>query len=123
MRRLTHLVVLLAFVFSCGGQWAAIQCLAWANMVREYSQVVPLTEAVKMTFSGDYPCSICKALAEKRSTDQQKALALEKYDKKFVSLAALSVAPPSSAVRRYPVFLTVLFSRLDTPPVPPPRSA
>jgi hypothetical protein len=123
MRRLTHLVVFLAVVFSCGGQWAAIQCLAWANMVREYSQVVPLTEAVKMTFSGDYPCSICKALAEKRSTDQQKALALEKYDKKFVSLAALSVAPPSSAVRRYPVFLTVLFSRLDTPPVPPPRSA
>ena len=73
MRRLTHLVVLLAFVFSCGGQWAAIQCVAWANMIRDYSQMVPLAQAMKMTFSGDYPCAICKALAEKKNSDQQKA--------------------------------------------------
>jgi hypothetical protein len=74
-----------------------------------------------MTFSGDYPCSICKALAEKRSTEQQKSLALEKYDKKFVTLATVSLAPPASAVRRYPVLSSALSFRLDAPPVPPPR--
>jgi hypothetical protein len=121
MRRLTHLVVLLAFVFSCGGQWAAVQCLAWGNMIREYSQVVPLTQAVKMTFSGEYPCEICKALAEKKSSDQQKALALEKYDKKCVAQSAIAIAPPAVAAYRYLAFVSVFPSRADIPPVPPPR--
>ena len=66
MRRLTHLVVLVAFIFSCGGQWVVLQGLAWANMVREYSEVVPLQQAVKMTLSGEYPCPLCKAIAEKK---------------------------------------------------------
>ncbi len=122
MRRLTHLVVLCAFVFSCGGQWAAIQCLAWGNMIREYSQMVPLAQAVKMTLSGDYPCAICKALAEKKNADQQKAFALEKYDKKFVATAAVAAVPPAVAAYRYPVFLATGSFRLDRPPVPPPRS-
>jgi hypothetical protein len=122
MRRLTHLVVLVAFVFSCGGQWAAIQCLAWGNMIREYSQMVPLTQAVKMTFSGDYPCMICKALAEKKSADQQKALALGKYDKKFLALDDITVAVPAVAGYRYAAFAPIFLSRADVPPVPPPRS-
>jgi hypothetical protein len=66
MRRLTHLLVLAAFIFSCGGQWAAFQAIAWANMIREYSEMVPLTQAVQMTFSGRYPCAICKAIAQER---------------------------------------------------------
>ena len=123
MRRLTHLIVLLAFVFSCGGQWAAIQGLAWANMVREFAQVVPLQQALKMTFSGKYPCSICKALAEKKSLDQEKALALDKYDKKFITPVVLTAAPPRVAVYHYLVFLQACPSRFDRPPVPPPRSA
>ena len=122
MRRLTHLVVLLAFVFSCGGQWAALQCLAWGNMIREYSQMVPLTQAVKMSFSGDYPCTICKALAEKKRTDQQKALALEKYDKKFVALDDTAIEPPAIGDYRHFALDSVFLSRSDVPPVPPPRS-
>jgi hypothetical protein len=84
MRRLTHVIVLVAFILSCGGQWAFFQCIAWANMIREYSEMVPLAQAVQMTFSGQYPCPICKAIAEKKSSEQQKSLALDKYEKKFV---------------------------------------
>jgi hypothetical protein len=122
MRRLTLLLVLVAFTFSCGGQWYVLQCVAWANMIREYSQMVPLAQAVKMTFSGDYPCAICKALAEKKSADQQKALALEKYDKKFVATAAVAATPPAVGAYLYPAFIFVWSSHLDIPPVPPPRS-
>jgi len=123
MRRLTHLIVLVAFTFSSGGHWAIFQSIAWANMIREYSQMVPLTQAVQMTLSGDYPCPICKAIAEKKSTEQQKSLALEKYDKKFLPpISARSLVRTSSPA----VYLETarkLFFRSDSPSVPPPRSA
>ena len=123
MRRLTHLIVLVAFAFSCGGQWYALQCVAWVKMIHDYSQTVPVAQAVAMTFSGQYPCPICKALAEKKNSDQQKALTLEKYDKKFTAPLAITLAPPSSAPLRYRDSLTSLQGRTETPPTPPPRPA
>jgi hypothetical protein len=123
MRRLTHAIVLAAFVFSCGGQWYALQAVAWIKMIHDYSQMVPFTKAVSMTFSGQYPCAICKAIAEKKSSEQQKALTLEKYEKKFMPPLALTLVPPSVA----PIFFndseSRLQSRSESPPTPPPRPA
>ena len=125
MRRLTLFVVLIAFTFSCGGQWPALQCVAWANMIREYSEMVPLTQAVQMTFSGEYPCSLCKAIAEKKNSDQQqKALALKKHEKKVVS-SLLSFEPRTVTVSSQTfVSLAQFFEpRSEAPPTPPPRLA
>ena len=121
MRRLTHLIVLVAFVFSCGGQWAAFQVIAWGNMIREYSEMVPLTQAVQMTFSGQYPCAICKAIAERKSTEQQKELTLLKYDKSCPLLVAVALERPEIAVVIHldPTF--AFSSRVESPPTPPPR--
>jgi hypothetical protein len=124
MRRLTHLIVLGAFVFSCGGQWAAFQVVAWANMIREYSEMVPVSQAVEMTFSGEYPCPICKAIAERKNAEQQKDLALGKYDKKYPPpVVAEEPAPPKAGEVAYLDFLFTFSSRVETPPTPPPRSA
>ncbi|MCE0524194.1 MAG: hypothetical protein LV480_14910 [Methylacidiphilales bacterium] len=123
MRRLTHLVVLVAFIFSCGGQWGVLQCVAWANMIREYSEMVPLTEAVSMTFSGQYPCPICKAIAEKKNSEQQKALVLGKYDKKFFSPVAIHAFKRISSDFDYPDFVVSFRVHSDSPPIPPPRTA
>jgi hypothetical protein len=123
MRRLTHLVVLVAFALSCGGQWAAFQCIAWGNMIREYSQMVPLTQAVEMTFSGHYPCAICKALAERKSAEQQKELSLAKYDKKYPLPAVVTLAKPVVAEVTYTEPAFVFSSRSESPPTPPPRTA
>lgn len=121
MRRLTHFIVLVAFVFSCGGQWAAFQVIAWGNMIREYSEMVPLAQAVQMTFSGEYPCAICKAIAERKSAEQQKELALLKAEKKFPLPIIVMIAPPTVDDVAYiePVF--VFSSRVESPPTPPPR--
>ncbi len=123
MRRLTHLIVLGAFVFSCGGQWYALQCIAWVKMVHDYAQVVPLGEAVSMTFSGQYPCEICKAIAEKKNSDTQKALVLDKYEKKFFPPVAITLVPPAIASIQFPREVTSLQFRADPPPTPPPRRA
>jgi hypothetical protein len=121
MRRLTHLVVLSAFIFSCGGQWYALQCVAWINMIHDYSRMVPFTEAVSMTFSGKYPCAICKALAEKKQSENDKIASVEKYAKKFFAPAADDVAAPLVAAMHYPDFLNALQTRAEAPPSPPPR--
>ncbi len=72
MRRLTFFTVLVAFVFSCGGQWPVLQGVAWANMVREYSEAVPFTQAVQMTFSG--PVSL-RPLQSHRGEEKFRAAA------------------------------------------------
>jgi hypothetical protein len=124
MRRLTHLVILAAFVFSLGGHWYVLQGLAWVNMVREYSQVVPFTTAIGMTFSGHYPCAICQAIAEKKNSEQEKTFTFDKYDKKFCPPARIeALAFPAAVSISYVVSQAVLRFRSETPPVPPPRSA
>ena len=123
MRRLTHWVILVAFVFSCGGQWGAFQVIAWGNMIREYSEMVPLAQAVQMTFSGQYPCAICKAIAERKSSEQQKEIALLKAEKKFPLPAVVKLAPPEIADVTYLEPAIGFSSRVESPPTPPPRIA
>jgi len=123
MRRLTHLIVLAAFVFSCGGQWYALQCVAWVKMLDDYSQMVPFTEAVSMTFSGHYPCAICKALAEKKQADNEKICSLGKYDKKYFPPLAVAVPAPVGIALEHPAYFAFLPGRSEPPPTPPPRLA
>ncbi len=100
MRRLTLIVVLVAFTLSCGAQWPVLQCVAWLNMIREYSEIVPVAKAVQMTFSGHYPCALCRAIAEKkRSQDTKTATLLQRVKKIFaqgltVPSRTTNVSPP-----------------------------
>jgi len=116
--------VLVAFIFSSGGEWAVLQCVAWANMIREYSEMVPLPAAVKMTFSGEYPCALCKAIAEKKQADNSKMVALAKHEKPIAS-PAFSYRPRAATLT--PQFFVQrensLQTRSDVPPTPPPRVA
>jgi hypothetical protein len=121
MRRLTHILVLAAFVFSCGGQWYVLQCVAWVKMLHDYSQMVPFAEAVGMTFSGQYPCEICKAIAEKKQSENDKICSLEKYEKKFFPPIAVVLARPKGTPFRYADYLSFLQVRSEPPPTPPPR--
>lgn len=122
MRRLTHILVLAAFVFSCGGQWYVLQGIAWVKMIHDYSQIVPLTEAVNMTFSGKYPCPICKALAEKKQSENNKICDVEKYTKKFFAPLAVATVVPSATSFQYANFSDHLLTRTESPPTPPPRT-
>jgi len=123
MRRLTHIIVLAAFVFSCGGQWYALQCVAWIKMLHDYSQMVPFAQAVGMTFSGQYPCEICKAIAEKKQGEDNKVLTLNKFDKKFFPPVAAVLLRPQGSLLQFPVYLSSLQFRAEPPPTPPPRPA
>lgn len=121
MRRLTHIVVLSAFVMSCGGQWYLLQCVAWVKMLHDYAQMVPVAEAVTMTFSGQYPCAICKAIAEKKQAENDKICSIEKYDKQFLAPVAGSLVRADITSFQYADYLSTLQVRSEPPPTPPPR--
>jgi hypothetical protein len=123
MRRLTHIIVLAAFVFSCGGEWYVLQGVAWIKMVCDYSQMAPFSQAVCMTFSGNYPCAICKALAQKKQAEQDKLCSLDKVDKKFLPPIAADLPRPNSISLQHAGYLNSLSSRAEAPPTPPPRLA
>jgi hypothetical protein len=93
-------------------------------MIREYSQVVPLGEAVKMTLSGKYPCAMCKAIAEKKNSDDSQMLAKAKHDKSILApgcaLRSHEISPASVTYFSREAFFQ---TRTEAPPTPPPRLA
>jgi hypothetical protein len=122
MKRLAHLIVLAAFIFSCGGNWYLLQGIAWVKMIHDYSQFVPLTEAVGMTLSGKYPCALCQALAEKKPSENNQTWLVEKYEKKFFPPIAVTAAKePAEVSLDYFVPADHVLTRAETPPTPPPR--
>jgi hypothetical protein len=124
MRRFAFLAVLVAFIFSCGGQWPILQGLAWANMIREYSEMVPLAQAVQMTFSGKYPCAMCRAIAEKKNSENTKIAALFQHEKQILPPSLqLARRTPAISAQTFAVKASVLRVRSEAPPVPPPRCA
>jgi hypothetical protein len=121
MRRLTHFLVLAAFVFSCGGQWYVLQGIAWIKMIHDYSEAVPFTTAVGMTFSGDYPCAICKAIADKKQSQDDKICSIEKFEKKLMPSMAVALLPPAPTSFSYVALEDSFSARTEPPPTPPPR--
>ena len=101
-----------------------LQGIAWVNMVREYSEVVPLTEAVSMTFSGQYPCELCKIVAEKKGSENDKVAILFQHEKKQLSFGFQLKAPVIELSEQdFIVGSPFLQTRTEAPPTPPPRFA
>lgn len=92
-------------------------------MVRDYSERVPVMTAVKMTFSGQYPCKMCKAIAEKRQQENDKLTKLPEFKKDFLETPAPVLAGPPSAPLTYAVTEDHPVTLRDVPPTPPPRQA
>ena len=118
------IVAVAALVFSLGLHWALLQTVAWAGMVISYSRDASLKQAVSMTFDGEHPCPLCKAIkkgqAEEKKQDGQQSRPGSKADLGLVwqaphftfagdpeRIAALNSSAPS---------------RPDEPPKPRPRA-
>jgi hypothetical protein len=91
-RRIGPILAALAMFVCAGGHWAVFQSIAWANMLRDYSRDASFSVALEKTFSGQYPCSMCKSLADaKKSEHRSKPAVVE-------SVKKLETAPMVSAV-------------------------
>lgn len=74
MRRPLSLVcLLLAWLCAQGAVWNVVQVVAWARMLHEYSQVMPVAQAIQVTFDGSAPCDLCVMTRTAQDTDRDQS--------------------------------------------------
>ena len=122
MRRIAHLLLVLALSASIGLHWAFLQSAAWVNMVVTYSRDGGFTEAVQKTFDGEHPCARCKEIQKGQDSEkkhesksaQQKIEFFHEQSEVFVVCVPVSVGPLN-------VEHQIVSVRPVSPAVPPPR--
>jgi len=124
LHRLGLVLTGVALFSIAGGHWALLQTVAWARMVQDYSKGTTVAAAVEKTFSGKYPCAMCKKIAEVKKKEEQQAPATVKVDKKsetFVASARSVVQRPDGEKFSYQFPTDAVFAaRCEAPPVPVP---
>ncbi len=124
-RKFSIACLLLAWLCANGAVWNVVQVVAWAKMIRDYSQVMPAAQAVERTFDGATPCKLCH-LAQKgqdAARDSSSTAALGGGDEKILLIAECAPAPVLvSPDFSWPGAVDAAgLTRTDSVPVPPPR--
>lgn len=111
---------------SLGLHWGVLQSVAWASMLVERARTQTLAEALDTTFDGQHPCEICvivrdgKAAEKKAQTPQTSSSSVRV--ELCVRLEAVPVLyDPGLPLTVFPAH-PFLSSRLEPPPLPPPRT-
>ena len=105
-----------------GGHWVLLQSVAWVRMTVRFSQAASLEEALKMTFDGEHPCALCKAVKQGKQSEQEpQRRTLDKKIDLYCPHHAIEVVQP---VKHLPAFAAVkhVSSGREAPPRPPPKA-
>jgi hypothetical protein len=118
--RLGKVCVVFALVATISAHWALLQTVAWTTMLANNLQSRSLHDAVTMTFDGEHPCPLCKAIAAGKKSEQKDQLALEKQRLEFPPLQdSLGLTGPAPV--EIPSPSTFSESVPQKPLTPPPR--
>jgi hypothetical protein len=127
-RQLSLVLTLAAWLLATGSQWDLVQTYGWGRMIVTYSRTMPLTRAVKQTFSGEEMCGVCQLVhhAKQQDADNAKVPGTKAPAKIFLvgapsALAFASPAPVSAGL--VPAGSAPLSTDRTAPPLPPPRVA
>ena len=110
-------------VLAVGGHWALLQSVAWVRMTMSFSQFAPLDKALKMTFGGEHPCTLCKIV--KAGQNAERETQRRSFDKKmdwFFPERFVVIHQPMERLPA-PAAAEPGSSRKEAPPRPPPRVA
>jgi hypothetical protein len=114
--------MVLSLCAAIGLHWAALQSIAWAGMLLNYSRTGSVASAVARTFDGRHPCPLCKAIGKGEQDGKKQDLQVGgKIDMDYPRQAALGV-PPMHDVS-WPAFARERSGFSPEPSVPPPRAA
>lgn len=123
--RRTGSFIALAFAWLCaqGALWDCVQVFAWGKMLHDYSQMMPLEQAIAKTFDGSAPCELCVVVDQARQQETPPSQAPERGSDKV--LLALHVAEQLVTPRPEFSWPEALHRtgeiRTELVPVPPPR--
>jgi hypothetical protein len=123
-QRLQLSALLLAWLMATGSQWDLVQVFAWGRMFADYSRIMSVESALRLTFKPDNMCSVCKLVkAAKQQQEQSPAAPLKARGKillVFAPVPAMIIASEPS--EQWPVESKLMRStELSAPPIPPPR--
>ncbi|KAB2673411.1 MAG: hypothetical protein DVB31_03720 [Verrucomicrobia bacterium] len=111
-------VVLLSL--SLGLHWTVVQSVAWAGMLVTRAHADSLSTAIRTTFDGQHPCTLCKAVAAGKAAEKQAPASqfVPKLDLCNATATEISIRAPVAApsLRAEPIVV----SRLPDSPLPPP---
>jgi hypothetical protein len=124
-RKLSLIAMLTAWLLATGSHWDLVQTFAWGRMIATYSQTMPLAQAIKLTFTPDNLCGVCKSVSEAK---QQQDTALPSEAKTAGKILMVYQAQPvfvaklSTSVRWMDRERNPQMRDRSPPPVPPPRA-
>jgi len=120
--RFGRVLLVVAMCASVGLHWAALQTLAWSQMLVSFSRQATISDAVKMTFDGHHPCSLCQVV--KKGQSEQKKNDYVHRPAKWDAVVQVRELLPSPRVQAwsYPDEISRVLSWTERPPTPPPRA-
>jgi hypothetical protein len=121
-RRIGRCVVALALCCSIGGHWLALQSVAWATMIVDYSQHCSFKQAIMQTFDGNHSCDLCKHITKARNAENKQDGQPPSAKTDLICTTRRVLLLPPFAPFDY---FTVVSPSLDgsqEPPSPPPRN-
>jgi hypothetical protein len=124
LRILGHTVAAVAMFFVAGGHWGALQTVAWAGMLWNYTQADgSLLSGMTKTFDGEHPCTMCDSIKTAKEKEKAKPLTVVSSKKIETFPVPLCAALPPRSCRDF-VFpagsMVHPGARADAPPVPVP---
>ncbi len=124
--RVSIFALCLAWLCANGAVWNVVQVVAWAKMFHDYSQVMPVAQALKITFDGSAPCDVCKITEGARDNERQnlpEGAALGASDKLLLAFQATTPIVLAAADPSWPGLVSEAgLIRPGSVPVPPPRA-
>ncbi len=103
-----------------------VQAVAWSRMYVQYREIYTADAALKITFSGEYPCALCKIVQGAEKERGNLAGTLTSTYRVLLPLpqvATIKVEPPSMQTWSWAESTKLIPTGALTPELPPPRLA
>ena len=114
-------MLIVALLLSGGTHWCALQSVAWTAMLVTRASETSLVDAVKATFDGAHPCSLCEKIEQGRANEKQhEGPVLIAKIELFYETARVVLHPPRPEIWIAPPPLAA-DARTRAPALRPPR--
>ena len=122
LRHLGHLALIVALLLSGGTHWIVLQSVAWTAMIVTRARETTLVDAVKQTFDGAHPCSLCQKIGEGRAKEERHdGPVLTAKIELFYEAPRVVLHPPSVENWSIPPLIAP-HARTQPPGLPPPKA-
>lgn len=123
VKKLGHVLLILALLGATGGHWAVLQTIAWADMLAKNLQSESVGDAITKTFDGEHPCKMCKQIAAGKQAEKKSEAPLQIKKLEFVSVRPVGLVFAPQEFQIAPESVFAFESLPQRPSVPPPRSS